>query len=68
MALKSKSLDKVRADLPLSSVIEPEQLVRVNLNVPLSIRTRWKHAAATENKPMQDLIIRAMEQMLNKNL
>lgn len=57
MALTSKSLDQVRADVPTSAVV---QLVRVNLNVPESTRTAWKMLALQRKLTLQDLVVEAM--------
>ena len=65
MALKSKNLDDVRTTVPVREV-QKEALVRVNLNVPESQRTRWKMAALERRIPLADLIIQAVEAMLSK--
>lgn len=64
MALKSKPLDQVRADVPVQAVAL-EEIARVNVNIPLALRQRWKIAAAEANRSMTDLIIEAMEKHLN---
>jgi hypothetical protein len=58
--IKSKPLDQVRADVPLIQ----ERTVRVNLNVPESLRQRWKMAAVQAKRPLTDLIVDAMDQYL----
>jgi len=40
MGLKSKPLEKVRDDVPVSAVTR-EETTRININVPLSTRKRW---------------------------
>lgn len=65
MALKSKSTTKVRDDLPLD-VVTKEDLVRVNLNVPTSMRNHWKSEAAKQGRSLGDLIIEAVNAHLNK--
>lgn len=59
MALKSKPLDQVRADVPVSAAGQGD-LVRVNLNVPKSTRTAWKMLALQRKVTLQELIIEAM--------
>lgn len=61
MGLKSKPLDKVRLDVQVTR----ESVGRVNINVPLSVRTRWKTAAAQANRPMSDMIVEAMNGYLD---
>lgn len=63
MALTSKSLDRVRPDVPVNDVSREEQ-VRINLNVPESVRKRWKMAAIEAGRPLSDLIVEAMTQHL----
>lgn len=60
MALKSKPLDQVRADVPVQDVAKQE-MARINFNVPLDTRKRWKSAAAQANRPMADMLIEAMD-------
>ena len=59
MALKSKPLDQVRSDVPVHEVTK-EDVVRVNINVPASVRRHWKTFAAQNDKQITDLIIEAM--------
>jgi len=59
VGLKSKPLEKVRGDVPVLDVIR-EDVGRVNINVPLSMRKRWKAAAVQAERPMSDMIIEAM--------
>lgn len=63
MALKSKPLDAVRKDVPVHEVGR-EELVRINFQVPASVRKAWKTAALQADTTMTDLILRAMEQHL----
>ncbi len=60
MALKSKPLEDVRADVPLHEVSR-EDLVRVNFLVPASVRKEWKGAALREDKTLTELITEAMQ-------
>jgi hypothetical protein len=64
MGLKSKPLDQVRADVPVAAVMR-EEVARININVPLSMRKQWKTAAAQANRPLTDLIVDAMTAYLN---
>ena len=59
MALKSKKLDAVRPDVPVQHVIQ-EEMVRINLQVPESVRKDWKQRALDSNKTMTELIVEAM--------
>lgn len=63
MALKSKPLETVRPDVPVAEVTR-EDLVRVNLLVPASLRKRWKAAALEADTTVTDLIIEAMNQRI----
>lgn len=65
MALKTKSLDKVRDSVPVE-IVSREELVRVNLNVPVSQRQRWKMEAVSRGVPLSDLIVQAVEVHLSK--
>jgi hypothetical protein len=60
MALKSKPLKQVRQNLPVQ-IVTQEDLVRINLNVPKSIRSRWKIEAAKRDVTLTDLILDAMK-------
>lgn len=60
MALKSKSLDQVRSDVPLFK----EEDVRLNLVIPMSVKTRWKVEAAQRHKDLSKMIIEAMNAYL----
>jgi hypothetical protein len=62
--MKSKPLDQVRSDVP----IVKEEIVRVNINVPESVRQAWKIAAVKSKKPMTELIIDAMSAYLNTHM
>lgn len=66
MALKSKHLDAVRQDLPTAEAIPQEELVRVNLEVPKSVRQAWKTAAVSRDITLTDLIKEAMDAHLSK--
>jgi hypothetical protein len=63
MALKSKSLDAVRADVPLHEVSR-EEMVRVNFLVPASVRKQWKSAALAGDKTLTEFIVDAMNAKL----
>lgn len=61
MGLKSKPLDKVRQDVPVLK----EPLVRVNFNVPESMRAEWKIQAVHERRDLSSIIIEAMRLYLS---
>lgn len=65
MALKSKSLEAVRPDVPIHEVSK-EEMVRVNFLVPASLRKEWKRAALWEDKTLTELIIEAMQARLSQ--
>ena len=67
MALKSKPLADVRADLPLAEVSKAS-VVRINLNVPAPTRKRWKAAAVQAERPLTDLIVDAVESYLTTHV
>ncbi len=67
MGLKSKSLDQVRASVPVHEVTR-EDTVRININVPESLRQHWKLASVRAKKPMTDMIIEAMSIYLNTHM
>ena len=60
MALKSKPLEEVRADVPVHEVTR-EETVRVNILVPASVRRAWKTAAANSDTTIADMILEAMK-------
>lgn len=64
MGLKSKPLEKVRDDVPVSTVTR-EESTRININVPLSTRKRWKMAAAQADRPLTDIVVEAVEKYLS---
>lgn len=64
MALKSKSLNQVREDVPVFK----EKDVRVNLNVPKNVRAVWKIAAAQRHMDLSSLIVEAMNAYLNTHV
>lgn len=66
MALKSKNLGSVRSDLPTQEAIPQEELVRVNLEVPKSVRQAWKTVAVGRGITLTDLIKEAMHAHLSK--
>jgi hypothetical protein len=65
MALKSKPLEEVRPDVPVHEVSR-EDMVRVNLLVPASVRKQWKSAALSEDKTLTELILEAMQNRISK--
>lgn len=67
MGLKSKPLSQVRADVPVADVSR-EELARINLNVPLSVRKSWKEAALREDVTLSELIIKAMSKHSNTQM
>ena len=67
MGLKSKPLSQVRADVPVADVSR-EELARINLNVPVSVRKAWKEAALHEDTTLSELIIKAMSKHLNAQM
>jgi len=67
MGLKSKPLDQVRASVPVHEVTR-EDVVRININVPESLRQKWKMASVQKKKPMTDMIIDAMSIYLNTHM
>lgn len=64
VGLKSKPMEKVRADVPVHEVTR-EDVVRINLNVPESTRQAWKIAAVKAKKPLTDVIVEAMSMYLD---
>jgi hypothetical protein len=67
VGLKSKPLERVRSDVPIQDVTR-EEVGRVNINVPLSLRKRWKTAAVQADRPMSEMIIEAMNIYLNTQM
>jgi hypothetical protein len=67
MALKSKPLEAVRQTVPVHEVSK-EELVRVNFQVPASMRKRWKLAAAQADRPLTDMLIESMNKYLNDHM
>ncbi len=65
MALKSKSLDAVRPDVPVA-VAAKEDAVRINFVVPASVRRRWKAAAVDADITLTDLLVQAMCEKLGR--
>lgn len=65
MSLKSKPMDQVRP-LPAVSMLEQEEVVRINLNVPKSQRNEWKTAALRHDLTLTELIVRAMSKYLEE--
>ena len=67
MGLKSKPLSQVRADVPVADVSK-EDLARINLNVPVSVRKAWKEAALREDTTLSELIIKSMSKYSNTQI
>ena len=65
MALKSKPLEEVRADVPVHEVTR-EEMVRVNILVPASVRRTWKSAAANTDTTITDMILEAMQNYMTR--
>lgn len=66
MALKSKPLDQVR-NVPNVQMLQPaDEIVRVNLNVPKSVRTKWKDIANKRDMTVTELIIEAVSKYSNE--
>lgn len=65
MALKSKSLDEVRPTLPTlraADVNPDEKLARINLNLPESLRWRFKTACNANKRQMTEVLLEFMAQ------
>jgi hypothetical protein len=60
MALKGKSLDKVRSTVPVDEVVKDE-VVKFNMNIPKSVRTKWRKLSIEKDRTMTDLMIEAMD-------
>ena len=60
MSLKSKPLNQVRA-IPAVTQFAMEEVVRINLNVPKSVRDSWKMAAIQRDTTVTQLILDAMK-------
>ena len=67
MGLKSKQLDQLRESIRVDDVTK-EDVVRINLNIPESLRQRWKIAAVHEKRPMTDIIVDAMSLYLDTHV
>ncbi len=67
VGLKSKPLERVRQDVPIQDVTR-EDVGRVNINVPLSLRKRWKTAAVQADRSMSEMIIEAMNKYLDTQM
>lgn len=67
VGLKSKPLEQVRQDVPIQDVTR-EDVGRVNINVPLSLRKRWKTAAVQADRSMSEMIIEAMNKYLDAQM
>jgi hypothetical protein len=65
--VKSKPLDQVRSDVPVSEVTKSET-VRLNMNVTKATRDEWKRAAIDLNKDVTSLIHEAMRAYLSEHL
>lgn len=67
MALTPKKLEAVRPTVPISEVGR-QNLVRVNVNVPESIRKQWKMAAIERGISLGALIENAVNDHLSKGV
>lgn len=67
IALKTKSLDQVREDVPTAAAAKGE-LVRINFLVPAETRVAWKKLALDHGVTMQQLIIDSMNQRFNTSM
>ena len=67
MGLKSKSLDAVRADVPVAAVTK-DKVVRFNMNLPENLRVTWKIAAAQRKTDVASMIIEAMSMYLDDHI
>jgi hypothetical protein len=67
MALKTKPLSEVRADVPASAAAKSE-LVRVNFLVPAETRLAWKKLALDKGVTLQQLIIDSMSKDFNTSM
>ncbi len=63
---KSKSMDKVRKDVPVQDTMPPDEIVRININVPKSVRNRWKAAAVDRETTITEMLVEAVEAHLSK--
>ncbi len=66
MALKSKPLEAVRADVPVRQVQVPD-MVRVNFLVPAATRKAWKQEALDRGVTVTELVTRAMHDYMSKD-
>lgn len=69
MALKSKSVEAVRDDVPTEKVAasaDGADMVRVNLEVTKATRTAWRAEALRRDIPLSDLIRQAMSAYIGK--
>lgn len=67
MALKTKPLSEVRADVRAASAAQGE-LVRINFLVAPDVRIAWKKLALDKGVTMQQLIIDSMNQYCNTSM
>lgn len=66
MALKSKPLEAVRADVPVRQV-QAQEMVRVNFLVPSATRKAWKQEALDRGVTVTELVTRAMQHYMSKD-
>lgn len=67
MALKSKPLDQVRADVPVQDVAIPApggELVRVAFAVDKATRKAWQFEALERDTTVSDMMREAMQEYL----
>lgn len=64
MALKSKPISQVR-EVPQVQMPDDE-IVRININVPKSLRKKWKNIATDRDTTITELIIESMSKHLSE--
>jgi hypothetical protein len=67
MGLKSKPLSAVRSDVPVEEVTK-DKVVRFNMNLPESLRVKWKIEAAQRKTDVATMIIEAMSIYLDTHV
>lgn len=72
MALKSKPLDQVRADVPVQDVAEATpapggELVRVAFAVDKATRKAWQFEALARDTTVSDMMREAMQEYLQNH-
>lgn len=67
MALKGKSLDRVRPSVPVEETKPVDEMVKFNMNIPKSVRTKWRKLSIEKDKTMTELMIEAMDKTYFEN-